>query len=163
MALQRLNYRHEAILQWLVTNPNRTLGDCALFFGFTQAWLSQIIHSDLFQARYREEMAALGEDVYQNVGSKLKAIAALALDKQIAILERGKPSERFLIDAGSLALKSLGYLNSDVQQHQHLHLHANVDAELLRNARDKATQQANSVTPPQKAGGVLDVDSGVSP
>ena len=47
--IARLNTTHEMLMNWLVCNPEKSLRECADHFGYTQSWLSQIIHSDIFQ------------------------------------------------------------------------------------------------------------------
>ena len=79
--LTKVGHKHEAIMQWLLENPESKLGDCAAHFGMTQTWLSIVIHSAAFQdafAKYREDYygeAAAGLD------EKLNGLIHLAVDK----------------------------------------------------------------------------------
>lgn len=57
--LKNLAPRHEEIVNWLLTNPEKSLLECARTYHVTQAWLSCIVHSDIFQARYQK---LLGQD-----------------------------------------------------------------------------------------------------
>lgn len=105
---QTLNYRHEAILKWLLANPDLLLGDCAAFFGYTPAWLSIIIHSDAFQAQYRALQDASFTDVRMDVKAKITGLAHLALDKlaeQMPLVS----DPRTTLDIADKTLKALGY------------------------------------------------------
>src|SRR3990172_4873968 len=139
--LKRLNYRHDAIILWLLTYPDRPLGDCAAFFGYTQAWLSQIIHTDMFQAAYREKAQELGKSTIHDIKSKMFNLAAVSLEKATKKIESGGASERFLSDTMKNVLTSLGY-GAPVMQNdnrsQQVHLH--VSAEQLTEARERAAQ-----------------------
>lgn len=137
--LERLNHRHDQIILWLLSYPDRTLGDCAAWFGYTQPWLSRIIHTDMFQAAYRRKAEELGQAVVHDVKSKLTNLAAVSLDKATERIEAGIASERFLGDTMKNALTALGYGAPVVQndnRSQQVHLHVN--AEQLMEARERA-------------------------
>lgn len=139
--LQRgLNYRHEQIVNWLVCNPHRTLGECAAEFNYTQPWLSQLIHSDSFQAVYRTRCEEMKVPMLHSIGNKLSALAAAGLDEQLRRVETGVASEDFVVEATTNALKALGYLGNAAagppapQVHEHIH----VNASDLAQARERA-------------------------
>ena len=133
----RLNHRHRQIVNWLVLNPDKTLGDCARFFGYTQAWLSTLIHSDTFQAEYRQRCREVGAAAVHTINAKLAGTAAATLDAVKERIEQGVASERLLGDTMKTTLQALGYTGgqaaSGPELHQHQHLH--VDAETLQRAR----------------------------
>jgi hypothetical protein len=137
--LERLNHRHDAIILWLLTYPDRTLGDCAEYFGYTQAWLSRIIHTDMFQAAYKQKAQELCAAPIHELKSKMIFLAATALDKATERIEGGLASERFLSDTMKASLTSLGYGAPVVQndnRSQQVHVH--VSAEQLAEARERA-------------------------
>lgn len=139
--LMRLNHRHEQIINWMIVNPHRNLGECAKHFNYTPGWLSQVVHSDIFQARYRQRAAEVGSVAVHTIANKLNGVAALALEKAEERLRAGIASERFLGETMASTLKMLGYgapsplqpLTSN-EVHNHVHLHA----EDIREARDLA-------------------------
>lgn len=141
--IQRLNHRHEAIVNWLVANPHRSLTECAECLGYTLPWLSQVVHSDMFQAKYQERCREVGEIAVHTVKNRLTAVALLALQKTQERLESGASSERFILDATKNSLASLGYTQETItpqQIHQHLH----VDASVLEAARSRAAARFSS-------------------
>jgi len=106
--LQRLSTTHEAIMNWLVCNPERSLRDCSQKFGYTQAWLSSIIHSDLFQHALKEKQAAIGQTIAASIPEKLRRAADIAVEKLAEKLESSEDPE-FILDATDKILHRLGF------------------------------------------------------
>ena len=141
--LTKTNHRHEGIAEWLVANPDKTLTECAKEFNYTQAWLSRIVHSDLFQAYYRMVCDERKEIAVHTISSKMNYAANLALDQTIAILEdtETRPSERFIIETGGGLLEKLGYGGkAELHVHQHEEKHVHLTEEQLTVARDRANE-----------------------
>lgn len=136
----RLNHRHEQIVNWLVANPDQTLGMCAQHFGYTQPWLSMIVHCDAFQARYAERCAETGSYVVHTAKNRLTNLAVRVMERAEQVIDGGGASERFLGETMKTTLSALGYTGNGGDQspgsQQHLHVH--VDAETLIAAREKA-------------------------
>ncbi|HEX6824728.1 MAG TPA: hypothetical protein VF077_00315 [Nitrospiraceae bacterium] len=146
--LTKMNYRHDAIVLWLVQNPDRLLADCAEYFGYTQAWLSRIVNSDMFQAAYREKCQELGAIAVHSVGAKLGHLAATAIDKSVERIEKGLASERFLADSAKTALTAIGYGGPSTmpQINNAPSIHIHVDASRLERARERAASQHAGTT-----------------
>lgn len=68
-------------MDFLMTNPSVKLGDVAIQFGVTQAWLSTVIHSDAFQALLREKQDIAFHSTVLPVREKLMALAHQTLDR----------------------------------------------------------------------------------
>lgn len=154
--IQRVNHRHDAIILWMLTYPDRTLGDCAAYFGYTQPWLSRIIHSDMFQAAYRAKAEELGQGTIHTLKDKLTNLAAVTLEKVTERVESGMASERMLGDTMKTTLAALGYgaaptANVDARS-QNVHVH--LDAEKIVEARERAAA-ARAGSTSLKEGAVL--------
>ena len=106
--IKKVSFTHEALILWLLENPHRPLRDCAEYFGYTQAWLSTIIHSDAFQeqlAKRQNEFAILnGIDIRK----KLSTATDIALEGLTRKLEECQDPE-FLLDATDKLLHRMGY------------------------------------------------------
>lgn len=144
--IKQLRYTHEAIADFLIANPMASQGDVARFFEYSEPWLSQIIHSDAFQAYYRRLAQERGVIAVHSLPDKISGLAALALEKATDRLASGTASESFINDTMETTLKALGYLGSGngsnngagaPQQHMHVH----VDAEALAEARERAARR----------------------
>lgn len=108
LQIKNISYRHESILRWMLVNPAASLGECADAHGITQTHLSVIVHSDIFQARYREMQGELNDEVVVDVKDKMLGIAHVGLDR-IGKLVPIVQDPDFVLDATELMLKTLGY------------------------------------------------------
>lgn len=106
--LARLSHRHEQLLNWLVLNPDRSLRECADQFQISQSWLSQVIHSDLFQHALKEKQLAIGLRVAESIPAKLRRVADIAVEKLTEKLEQTEDAD-FILDATDKILHRMGY------------------------------------------------------
>lgn len=106
--LRRISFSHEALINWMIENPHRNLRDAAAYFDYTQAWLSSIIHSDLFQAKLAERQNAVFALVAQGIPAKLAAATDIALGKLTEKLEDTEDA-KFLLDSADKLLHRMGY------------------------------------------------------
>ena len=106
--IANISFTHEALINWLIANPERKLRDCAAYFGYTQAWLSCIIHSDIFQAKLAERQNAVFAAVAQDIPEKLRGCADLALEKLAIKLEETEDA-KYVLDAADKLLAKMGY------------------------------------------------------
>ena len=126
-------------MEWLISNPEKQLSDCAAAFNLSRAWLSTIIHSDIFRARYGallqdhidERILPLRDLV---VGVTTQALEGLSERLQIA--EAIETSD--LKDVASMGLKSLGYgaAKPAPPPSLQINIHSSVTPEELKAARE---------------------------
>lgn len=107
-AIQRISHTHEMVINWLVLNPEKSLRECADHFGYTQPWLSTLIHSDIFQVRLRERQEQVATRVTASIPEKLRAITDIALDKLADQIAKSEDPD-FILDAADRALHRMGY------------------------------------------------------
>ena len=108
----KLSHRHRAIAQWMLSNPGRSLRDCADELGYTQAWLSTVIHTDIFQAHIAELQHAADVIVVTDIPTQLRGIAALALTRLGETLEHiGETvaDREYVKETTDMVLHRLGY------------------------------------------------------
>lgn len=105
--LQKLSPKHEAIMNWILENPEKLRRDCAAHFCVTESWLSIVINSHCFQARLAERTEVIFSVVASDIPTKLRGVAAQAIDR-VGELLPGAPGE-FALDAMDKALRSLGF------------------------------------------------------
>jgi hypothetical protein len=106
--IQRISHTHEAVINWLVLNPEKSMRECADVFGYTQAWLSTLVHSDIFQMALRERQEAVAARVTQSIPQKLRMCTEVALDKLANAIEQSEDPE-FLLDAADRTLHRMGF------------------------------------------------------
>jgi len=144
--IAKISYRHEAIIDWLLANPDRPLIACARELGYTQAWLSVIINSEMFQAAYHARATRYHAEVEASIRDRMLATASLSLEATAERISRGDASERLLTDTNKNVLQMLGYGASREPGNggggQHVHFHqTNVDAKTILEARERAAKR----------------------
>jgi hypothetical protein len=87
---QPLKYRYEAIIDYMFSNPQAKLGEIAEMIGCTQPWLSQIVNSDGFQARYAQRRMTFGQEQERVLSSKLYDMADRASERVLVELDKGE-------------------------------------------------------------------------
>lgn len=112
--IQKLNHTHDAIARWLVANPTAPLRDCAQAFGYSQGWISIIIHSQAFKARMKELNGVADEIVVTDITARLTALAAEALEGTLDEVQKaralgGMEHRGFLKATAESTLEALGY------------------------------------------------------
>lgn len=154
LELKKLSNRHETLALWMVCNPHRSQGDAARALGYTQAWVSRVAGSDMFQARMRGLRRQLQAETLDKIGTLVAKGAELsmtflnrqlesALENQAAGMPVGL-SDRTALETGSMALKALGYgVPTAPTEQRHLHVH--VTAEQLRAARERGASPRTDV------------------
>lgn len=103
-----LSHTHEAVMNWMLLNPDRSLRECADHFGYTQSWLSTLIHSDIFQARLAERQEGIRARIADSIPQKMRMAADVGLEKLVTALEKTEDPE-FILDATDKLLHRLGY------------------------------------------------------
>ena len=106
--LVKLSTTHEMLMNWLVLNPEKSLRECADHFGYTQSWVSQIIHSDLFQHALKEKQERIAVKVAESIPEKLARAADVAVEKLTEQLEKTEDPE-FILSATDKILHRMGY------------------------------------------------------
>jgi hypothetical protein len=106
--IQTVSHMHEQIMNWLLLNPGVSQKVCAAKFGITESWLSSVIHSDAFQAKFKEKQTEVFGMVVQTVPEKLTALADIVCDKLGEALEKTNDKD-FTLDAFDIILSKAGY------------------------------------------------------
>ena len=106
--LQKITPTHDAMLDWLLTNPGSTLAEMGAHFGYSVSWLSMIINSDLFQQKYESRRQEVNAQVAASIPQRLSAIASVALEKIQRHVELSQDKE-FLVETADKVLGRLGY------------------------------------------------------
>lgn len=106
--IKSLSHTHEAVLNWLVLNPEKSLREGADTFGYTQAWFSSLIHSDIFQHALKEKQMAIAASVALTLPQKIARVADMAVEKLTEQVEKTEDPE-FILNATDKLLHRLGY------------------------------------------------------
>jgi len=146
--IARLSPRHEAIITFLIANPQMKRGDIARHFEVTQSWLSVIINSDAFIAKLEKRQNEFHSEATTSIKEKLNTLAHLSLDRMIESVEV-IPDIDQVRQMGTAALDRLGYSKPNagfrpggpamIQQNNFL----TVNAEDLAAARNRIIEKGD--------------------
>lgn len=142
--IKRINHTHEAIINWLIANPDRYLQDAAAFFNVTQAWLSVVVNSDAFQEKLRQRQDAVFGLVALGMRDKIAGAAHIGVEKVARHLETSEDKD-YVLNATDKLLKAMGYGGKQVtvnaNQTNVTNNTLSVSAEDLRLAREQRALQ----------------------
>ncbi len=161
--IKAVSYWHQAIIDWELNNPEKTMNECARVFGVTAGWMSVIRKSDVFQeyaARRRQEH---NEGVSKSITERVEELAGNAVEvlNERIIAERASIGLAVVNTSADMALKALGFGvrkggdNPAVQ----VNVGLEVSPELLARARTKMrrVQSSQETEVPMLEGEVLEV------
>lgn len=106
--LKAISHVHEAVLNWMIAHPDKKLSQCAEHFGYTQSWLSTMIHSDLFQAALKEKQDKVFSGLAGTINEKLMAGADIGVTKLVEKLETSE-DPKFIKETTTMMLEKLGF------------------------------------------------------
>ena len=112
--IKTIRHQHSMIMNWLVLNPHRSQKECADHFGVTQAWLSTVINSDVFQAEFQQKLQNIHVRCAEGIPEKLRVVADIALDKLADKISQSEDPD-FILDAADKALHRMGYAPSSAR------------------------------------------------
>jgi len=104
----KVSVTHEALMDWMIMNPGGSMKELAATFGYSQSWLSSIIHSGCFKSRLAEKRGEITAMVAMDLPAKLAAAAGASLDILNKHLETSTDPD-FALSVAEMSLKGLGY------------------------------------------------------
>lgn len=113
--LKKLSHRHHAIMDFMLANPQLPMSKVADHFGVTQAWLSTVRHSDLFEARLAERRRMMDQDQAFRIGTKLQTLAEKGIDALCDIVDDEEQTADAKLNATKTALEAIGFLGKGAQ------------------------------------------------
>jgi len=149
--IQRVSHRHEAIIDFLLGNPDvKDLNVLCSMLNVSRSWLSIVMNSDAFKVEYTRRRDEYNQDLAKNVQRKMYDATLKGLERVNEALDAGEELDpRFALDAVDKLTSKLGFGAQKgnapvVELHQHnTHI---VDRSLLQDARD-AMRKTFDVTP----------------
>lgn len=107
--LKKLSYTHDSMIDLVITNPGLSQQQIAAHFGYSPAWISNVMASDAFQAR----LAARREEVIDPViratmEERVKALVLRSIEVLQEKLEKPAVSDTVALRAFELGAKAMG-------------------------------------------------------
>lgn len=106
LTLKNLRWDHEAIMDYMIANPEKTQNEIAANFRYTPSRFSIIINSPAFKEKFAERKAILSDPLIQaSIEERLETVARRSLDKLLERLDNNTPiSNGDLIRAAQLGV-----------------------------------------------------------
>lgn len=107
----KINWWHEQLADWMLANPEKTLGEAAKHFDISQAWLSVVKNSDSFKDYWAKRRSVIEAGVAGSIVDKTCAMTELALDRMLEKMENmgDALSIKQLQSIADMGLKRMGY------------------------------------------------------
>lgn len=111
-AIAKLNYSHDGMINLILANPGISQNELAAQFGYSASWISQVMTSDVFQARLMERSAELVDPAIRaSIEEQFKSMVSRSMD--IIRQKLNKPvaevSDNFALRALEVASRAAGY------------------------------------------------------
>lgn len=109
--IAKVSYTHAAMVDMIVANPKISQTELARHFGYTQAWICQIIASDAFQALLAERKDELIDPALRlSIEERFKALVSRSLEilQEKLSAPSTQISDTLAIRAAELGARSLG-------------------------------------------------------
>jgi hypothetical protein len=109
--IAKVRYSHDAMIDLMIAQPSLKQNDLAAMFDRSPAWISNVVNSDAFQARYHERREELIDpEIMFSIKERINAVASVSLQKVLEKLSNGLPvSDDFALRSAKLATDALGY------------------------------------------------------
>lgn len=111
--IKKVNWWHEAIIDWMLENPDKKLSACAEYFDKSVSWISVIIHSAAFEDILTQRKMMHAHMVSLTLTEKLEGVAHTSVDLLEEQLAKAVEEETMSIgcarDTTEMAFKMLGY------------------------------------------------------
>lgn len=109
LAIERVKYTHDAMIDLVIANPSISQNAIAHHFGYSVGWVSRIFNSDAFQARLAVRKGDLIDpSLALSIDERLRALASRSLDIVQEKLDQ-LPTLDTAFKALELSTKALGY------------------------------------------------------
>lgn len=147
-AIQKIGYTHDAMIDLLIAHPAISQNALAARFGYTAAWVSQIMSSDAFQARFAARRAELVDPkIKEAIDAGYDTIIQLSQEHLLRRLAKDNPSDNLVLRSLELSSRARGHGQAaQPTQPGDVHLHLEGLAvnmtDLLARRRQAATIDA---------------------
>ena len=108
-AIAKVNYSHVDMIDFIIAHPQVSQGKLAARYGYTQAWICQVMQSDAWRslaAKRREEL--VDPTLLLTINERFAALTSLSLDRLMQKLEAPQVSDNVVLKAVELGAKALG-------------------------------------------------------
>lgn len=148
--IKSLSHTHVEIMDYMMANPSMNLGDVARHFGYTQPWLSCIIHSDAFQTMLREKQNTAFHHTVLPIREKITQVAHQTLDK-LANMLPNETDVRTVAQVADSMLDRIGFGSKPINGNTQINIQnntliaPNANSEEIARAREMLLAKNSSL------------------
>lgn len=107
--IKSLNNRHISMIDWLLANPGRSMAVLADEMNVTRAWLSIVMHSDVFVEKYTATRMLHTKNLSRQLIEKQLAVSLKAYDTLDLILDDEEVEDRTVLDIADKTARLLQF------------------------------------------------------
>ncbi len=130
------------MIDWLLSHPGEKLSFLAAEMGFSQSWVSIVLHSDTFVEEYTKRRMVHSKELTRQLIEKQLKVALKAYDKLDLILEDDEVDDRLVLDTADKTAKLLGFSPSGGNAPHLLHEETITETEVLREVAPGVLERA---------------------
>lgn len=110
-AIAKIGYSHDAMINLLIARQGRiSQNELAAHFGYTASWISQVMSSDAFQARFAERTKELVDPAIRDEAQAgFRDVLMRSQELLLTKLQQPKVSDQLVIRSLEVAGRALGY------------------------------------------------------
>ena len=109
-AIVKVNYSHDGMINLLLANRGISQNAIAAHFGYSAAWVSQVMSSDAFQARLMERAAEIEDPTLRaTVEDNLKGILSRSMELLKQKLSQPEVPDNLVLRSIDISTRALGY------------------------------------------------------
>jgi hypothetical protein len=148
-ALQRISYSHQDMIDFIIANPGITQRVLASRYGYTEAWISNVMASDAWGVAMAARRTEICDPVLvATVEERFKGIVLQSQKRLMEKLEAPQVSDNVVLKAMELGAKALGVGGNappPVPSQDHLTALANRLLDLQSNIRKTLTVEGEVI------------------
>ena len=102
-------YSHEDMIDFIIANPQVTQGQLAARYGYSQAWICQVMQSDAWQSMAAKRRAEIVDPVLlSTVNERFHAMTVRSIERLMEKLDAPMVSDAVVLKAVELGAKAMG-------------------------------------------------------
>jgi hypothetical protein len=138
--IHKLSHHHLAVMDYMLANPQVPLWAVAKHFHRTQAWLSTVINSDLFQAHMHERRKLMEDSQREAIRDRLFRATESGMDSMIAALADEEVSVAEKRAITRMSLEAQGFFTSGKAQNATVVVNNNNVAQALQTSDENKSR-----------------------
>ncbi len=108
-AIDKISYTHEDMIDFIIANPQVSQGKLAARYGYTQAWICQVMQSDAWQSLAAKRRSELVDPVLlHTLNERFQALTVRSLERLMEKLDAPVVSDNVVLKAVELGAKAMG-------------------------------------------------------